>query len=141
MTMGSKSYFASDRLEEVVMGQARLIEMYILQRHLSTSNGMSQSGLPSCSASSKSSEVNSMRPGTYPYFRDASPWVTLSPCYADTSISTSPLPLADQMVPKNLQIGERQSSVSTLAPTPNTNFNDYIVDELSLTTLVNLFAD
>jgi hypothetical protein len=134
--------FVSDRLEEIIQAQARLIEMHVLQSQPSIGREMTQAGSLSYSSPSEPSAVHGPSPRTALYFNDPASSVNLPSRRADVSITSPSETSVKNLVQNSLQNGGSAPSMSSLPSIPNAQTNnDYTGNESSLKVPVSLFGN
>jgi hypothetical protein len=133
-------YPFSDRLEDIIQSQARLIEMHILRSQSSMNHEMPHAGPLSYSSPSEPSAAHGPSPSTALYFNDPVSAVTLPSRRTDVSITSPSDTSVKNASQSHLQHGISVAPVGSLLQA-QTSHQDYTGNESSLKVPVNIFSN
>lgn len=128
----------SDRLEEIIQAQGRLIETHILQNQSSADHN---GGSLSYSSPSEPSAVHGPSPRTALYFNNPAPLATLPSRHADMSITSPSETSAKNFARQTLSNADTTSAMGSLLPAQSGQNKDYTGNDSSLEIPVNLFSN
>lgn len=131
----------TDRLEQFIQAQARVIDMHILQNSRSMGHEVPQTGSISYSSPSEPSAVHGPSPRTSLYFNDPASVMTLPARHPDISITSPSDTSVKNILSQHLQNGGPTPGMTSLPPIQHASHNDYTGNESSLTVPVNLFTN
>lgn len=140
-TLGPTLIRSTDRLEDIIQSQARLIEMHILQGQSGIGHEMYHRGSIAYSSPSEPSAIHGPSPRTAVYFNDHAPSTALLSRPADPSIPSPSDTSVRNLVQNGLHHGNAASVMSSLPSVQNAHNGDYTGNESSSKGPINLFGN